>query len=936
MTINKNTDLEFSLQKGTEKGGVYTNFYTEDKGSASIRIRLSSNGHYLDLTKIDLKPVLFLFHEDGSIFDIRDFINVMPDKGLIQYNLSDNVIAHAGKVKAKLFLKNTEQSVHVANFTFDIKDSGIEGAVEKEVSVNIVDDAVRRIVKENAIEILGDGFEQRLNTDVINHLDSNPELFKGDKGDVGAQGIQGPRGYQGIQGIKGEKGDTGDTLKYANLSTSEKEDIKSNITDQAVTDFVLEDGIVTSNKLSDKAVTPEKTNFAIASKNLFNIDAAIKDNAINKTTGLVQTLPGWFVSDFIPVEKGQQYKRSKYAEILTYDNNKQYISSYGNSDTVLTIPSTTSYVRLNIQSANINEFQFEKGSTTTTFQEYGITVDGLNLTKNSIKPNSISNDKIKDKTLEKSKVNFIQESNNLFNIQTITRDKLLSDNGNITDNINYVISDYIDVVPGETYNTNNKQYGYALYDSFKNYIGGRGQATTNVTIPSNAKYIRLSITNNHLVEFKFFNVLNQDVGDYSIDITNKPSITGSFNESISYNKKTFEQIKTKKDFEFIDLLNMDNRNIRSYNSRVMESFEKTYKHNKKSFSIQTLGNTVPEMRIAPLSPFDLIGIQEFDLVVYIEDITKVSRIEFGVIKTGGGSWSVSNSEIKEGWNRLRFYVNEGNIATWDKADILRVIIYTVNNADTKVVIADLKALKPKKAKIIMVNDHGYKGFKDIAFPKLKNIGVPTTFAINPGRLGTPISGASSILSQEEIEELAISPFAEFSYHTWNPSEKATKDMSAIELKEESAKCIYYLKKNGLKPDYLWRAAFVQNLAPNHNAIDNMVEAYASWDAGNSFEAYPFKDSRNIKRITIHGRSTTDIDSYFDTLKKTRCVAIFYTHDITDNGGIHMTNAELDYFVSKIEQGINEGWLEGTTYSELRTRYEIDRNSSGTNDFFAGI
>ena len=191
MTINKNTDLEFSLQQGTEKGGVYTNFYTEDKGSASIRIRLSSNGYYLDLTKTDLKPVLFLFHEDGSIFEIKDFINVMPDKGLIQYNLSDNVIAHAGKVKAKLFLKNTKQSVHVANFTFDIKDSGIEGAVEKEISVNLVDDAVRRIMNEQ------------------------PEIYKGekgDKGDTGPQGVQGKQGVkgeQGEQGIKGDKGEQG-------------------------------------------------------------------------------------------------------------------------------------------------------------------------------------------------------------------------------------------------------------------------------------------------------------------------------------------------------------------------------------------------------------------------------------------------------------------------------------------------------------------------------------------------------------------------------------------------------------------------------------------------------------------------------------------------------------------------------------------------------
>ena len=178
MSIYKNTDLEFSLQQGTEKGGVYTNFYTEDKGSASIRIRLSSNEYYLDLTKTDLKPVLFLFHEDGSIFEIRDFINVMPDKGLIQYNLSDNVIAHAGKVKAKLFLRNTEQSVHVANFTFDIRDSGIEGAIEKEISVNLVDDAVRRIMNEQ------------------------PEIYKGEKGD------KGDTGPQGVQGDQGPKGDT--------------------------------------------------------------------------------------------------------------------------------------------------------------------------------------------------------------------------------------------------------------------------------------------------------------------------------------------------------------------------------------------------------------------------------------------------------------------------------------------------------------------------------------------------------------------------------------------------------------------------------------------------------------------------------------------------------------------------------------------------------
>src|SRR5699024_8283008 len=83
-----------------------------------------------------------------------------------------------GKSKAKLCLRNTKQSVHVANFTFDIVDSGIEGAVEKAISVNLVESTIKRIMSEQ------------------------PEIYKGEKGE---------RGEQGPQGRKGRKGDKGDT-----------------------------------------------------------------------------------------------------------------------------------------------------------------------------------------------------------------------------------------------------------------------------------------------------------------------------------------------------------------------------------------------------------------------------------------------------------------------------------------------------------------------------------------------------------------------------------------------------------------------------------------------------------------------------------------------------------------------------------------------------
>ena len=186
MRIYKNKDITTSID--TEKMSINnsdTCFYTEDKGSAALRIFINHRKTAFNLDNTNLTPVLDLFHTDGSIWLDEPLEVIMSDKGLLQYDIPNNVIAHAGQIKAKLFLRNAEQSVHVANFTFDIKDSGIEGKVEKEISVNIVDDAVKKIMNEQ------------------------PELFKGEKGDA----FQ----YEDftteqLESLKGEPGPKGDTL----------------------------------------------------------------------------------------------------------------------------------------------------------------------------------------------------------------------------------------------------------------------------------------------------------------------------------------------------------------------------------------------------------------------------------------------------------------------------------------------------------------------------------------------------------------------------------------------------------------------------------------------------------------------------------------------------------------------------------------------------
>ena len=221
----KNKDLEVNIQTGTIKRGNHgILFYSEDKGTASIRIKITDNNRNIDFTKIDLVPYLDLFMEDGSIFKDEKVTMANPTIGLIKYDIPENVIKHVGQVNAKIILKNDSKSIHVADFYFTIGDSGIDGAVEKEVSVNIVDDAVRRIIQENAIELLGDGFKDDVSVELKNYVNENVETFKGPKGDegkqgqrgpqgvkgdTGEQGIQGPQGIQGERGLRGEQGPQG-------------------------------------------------------------------------------------------------------------------------------------------------------------------------------------------------------------------------------------------------------------------------------------------------------------------------------------------------------------------------------------------------------------------------------------------------------------------------------------------------------------------------------------------------------------------------------------------------------------------------------------------------------------------------------------------------------------------------------------------------------
>lgn len=64
---NKDINAEINI-KNVNLGDIKTNFYTEDKGTASIRVFINWNDKPVDLNKINMRPLLNLYLEDGSVF----------------------------------------------------------------------------------------------------------------------------------------------------------------------------------------------------------------------------------------------------------------------------------------------------------------------------------------------------------------------------------------------------------------------------------------------------------------------------------------------------------------------------------------------------------------------------------------------------------------------------------------------------------------------------------------------------------------------------------------------------------------------------------------------------------------------------------------------------------------------------------------------------
>lgn len=373
-----------------------------------------------------------------------------------------------------------------------------------------------------------------------------------------------------------------------------------------------------------------------------------------------------------------------------------------------------------------------------------------------------------------------------------------------------------------------------------------------------------------------------------------------------------------KDYTFVSLLNYPH----TFVSRVgvsQKDTTKLFQTNKYcyKFSSESTVYANNEFRLNLKTPLNLIGIQEFIMIAYIPAELYMDSISLIIEKDDNSSpWIRTNKKFSHGWNYIHFYTAEGNVSSWNTSNMIRVqCSYIDDDSIVDVYVSDIIAVKPQKAKLIFIEDHGYSTFYKDAYPRLKQLGVPVTWGINPGMLGTS-AGATTKLTQDEIKEMSNDPYCEFSFHSWDTT--PTKDMSADDINNDVQKCITYLKKNGILPEHFWRCAWVQNQAQNAMASQYILSCYASPSSNAGFTAYPFPNIYNIPRSRIHG--TSDFSNMFNVLKKTHCTIVVYTHDLCKDGGIHITESEFSAFLNSVSSAISEGWLEPTTYNRLCVKY----------------
>lgn len=477
-------------------------------------------------------------------------------------------------------------------------------------------------------------------------------------------------------------------------------------------------------------------------------------------------------------------------------------------------------------------------------------------------------------------------------------------------------SDYIDVHGYKTYTQNKRAMETVFFASDKSFISATGVRNAGTyVIPSGAYYMRATLEIDNADSY----VLTFD------NETTDETRSGVYAEKGVARLDAGKEIAENRSKNFSEGSNIiDNCTITSvYDGGAYIDYELTRNSKKEIVLVSSASQHDVRVYLKSQSALSMSGLCAFEMECYVEDVSKITSfiLYAGITQDALGGWSAQIiSMLKTGWNKIRIPTYLGSLGDNWLTPHQYFTLRITTTAETRIHVSSIIPIYKDKARLIVVDDHGYHNFLTQAYPRLKAFGIPTTWGIQPANLGNENGEGGYLLTQAEIDVLANDPYSEFSFHSWDGSSNATT--SSDSNMEVMQKCITYLRQHGILPIHPWRCAWVQNSAENPNGVKLLLEGGASHDSSANYSLFPFDDMYNIPRYQIHYRNRSWFDDFFDTLKKTHCDCVVYTHSIVEisENGINMTTAELEMFLDGVETGVTEEWLEGTTFNRLMLEY----------------
>ena len=340
------------------------------------------------------------------------------------------------------------------------------------------------------------------------------------------------------------------------------------------------------------------------------------------------------------------------------------------------------------------------------------------------------------------------------------------------------------------------------------------------------------------------------------------------------------------------------------------------------FDVPGATTAIVKMALPKGDAVSLSGMTGVGMSLFVPDPALVADFGVWVFSANGGRfrWSARNTadKLQEGWNYPRFGKNWMRSALerpqW--GEISAVQIYVRTTAPTSFALGQIWAETRPKASLLFIHDGGYADFdRSPGYQDLRDRGIPVTWSVDCALIGD-----SEHVSRDRLIEVGNENGNSISFHGWN-SARSQDYVDGAEAREETAKCQEWIADLPCAGNSgrAWRTAWMQNRSPFSPATNDMVKLNPMWDPTNRPPAgvalWPLTHPYNYWRGALHHLSPRALAELFEEAKQTHGVLICYTHNVED-GEKHISPELWQQFLDLIDQGLDQGWLEGSTFETL--------------------